>query len=151
MLLTRRGRREPNRQVLDAADQRDAHRVERHRVTDDLDVGQTCEQLPERHRDLPAGEVGTQAEVRSRPTETDVRVRVAQHVETFGVVELARVAVRDAVEQDDLVAFGELVVTDTRRPSVAVRRMNVTGDATRTISSTAVVVTPSRSSCHIRR
>ena len=29
--------------------------------------------------------------------------------------------------------------------------MNVTGDATRTISSTAVGVTPSRSSCQIRR
>jgi hypothetical protein len=29
--LTRRGRREPNLQVLDAAHQRDAHRVERHR------------------------------------------------------------------------------------------------------------------------
>ena len=89
--------------------------------------------------------------MRSGPAEADVRVRVAQHVEAFGVVEHAWVAVGDAVQQHDLVALRELVVADTVVAFVAVRRMNVTGDATRTISSTAVGVTPSRSSCHTRR
>ena len=115
--LTTRGRREADGQVLDAADQRDAHRLERHGVTDDLDVGQAREQLPERDRDLAASEVRAEAEVRSRPTEADVRVGIAQHVEAFGVVEHARVTVGDAVEQHDLVAFRELVVADASWPS----------------------------------
>ena len=79
--------------------------------------GRRVKQLPERDRDLAAGEVRAEAEVRSRPAEADVRVGIAQHVEAFGVVEHARVAVGDAVEQHDLVAFRELVVADTRRPS----------------------------------
>ena len=112
-----RGRREADGQALDAADQRDAHRLERHGLTDDFDVGQAREELPERDRDLAASEVRAEAEVRSRPTEADVRVGIAQHVEAFGIVEHARVTVGDAVEQHDLVAFRELVVADARRPS----------------------------------
>src|SRR5690349_11264954 len=94
--LTTRRRREAHRQTLDATDERDAHRVERHGVTDDFDVGKTREQLPERDRDLAAREVRTETEVRSGTAETDVRVGVAEHVEPFGFVELARVAVRNA-------------------------------------------------------
>jgi hypothetical protein len=77
--------------VLDAADQRDAHRLERYDLTDDLDVGHAREQLPDRDRDLAASEVRAEAEVRSRPTEADMRIGIAQHVEAFGVVERARV------------------------------------------------------------
>jgi hypothetical protein len=63
-----------------------------------------------------------------------VGVRVAAHVEALRVVELAGVAVGGAVEQHDLVALVE-VLPDSVDVCVAVRRMNVTGDATRTISS----------------
>ena len=77
--------------------------------------GRRVKQLPERDRDLAASEVRAEAEVRSRPTEADVRVGIAQHVEAFGIVEHARVTVGDAVEQHDLVAFRELVVADGRR------------------------------------
>src|SRR5215471_17311869 len=45
----RLGRCEADGQVLDTANQRNAHRVEGYRVTDDFDVGETREQLPERH------------------------------------------------------------------------------------------------------
>src|SRR5262245_32226980 len=62
-LLTRSGRREANRQTFDTANERDAHRLERHRVADDFDVGETGEELPERDRDLAARQVRAEAEV----------------------------------------------------------------------------------------
>src|SRR5438477_4791054 len=100
--LTTSGRREADGQVLDAADQRDTHRIERHRITDDLDVGKARQQLPERDRDLAASEVRAEAKVRSRPPEADMGVGIAGYVEAFGIVEHARVTVGDAVEQHDL-------------------------------------------------
>ena len=72
--------------------------------------GRRVEELAEDDRDLAAGEVRAEAEVRTGPAEADVRVGVARHVEALGVVEHAGVAVGDAVEQDDLVALGEVVV-----------------------------------------
>src|SRR6516164_4976510 len=62
-LLTRCAGCEANGQAFDAADERDAHRVEGHRVTDDFDVGEAREELPERDRDLAAREVRAEAEV----------------------------------------------------------------------------------------
>src|SRR5436190_2777110 len=70
--LTRRGG-EPHGQALDAGHQRNAHRVERHGRAGRLDVRQPREQLAERDRDLPAGEVGAEAEVRAGATGPHVR------------------------------------------------------------------------------
>ena len=60
-------------------------------------------------RQLAAGQVGAEAEVRAGAAEADVRVRVAAHVEALGVVEHPRVAVGGAVEEDELVALVEVV------------------------------------------
>ena len=87
-------------------------RLERHRVAGDLDVGQAGEQLAEHHRQLAAGEVGAEAEVRARAAEADVGVRVAAHVEALGVVEHPGVAVGGAVEEDELVALVEVVARE---------------------------------------
>ena len=104
--------READGQVLDAADERDAHRLERHRLGRHLDVGQPGEELAEDDRHLAAGEVRAEAEVRTGAAEADVRVGIAAHVEALGIVEHAGIAVGDAVEQDDLVAFGEVVARE---------------------------------------
>src|SRR5215510_11012558 len=87
-------------------DQPHRHVVERHRDRalrradeprhgpGDLDVWETRQQLLEHHPDLPAREVGTEAEVHPAAAERQVRVRAAMDVEAVGVRERARVAVR---------------------------------------------------------
>ena len=70
--------------------------------------GRRVEQLAEHHRQLAAGQVGAEAEVRTGAAEADVRVGVAAHVEALGVVEHPGVAVGGAVEQDELVALVEV-------------------------------------------
>ena len=72
------------------------------------DVGQPVEQVLEHDPDLHAGEVGAEAEVRAAPAEGDVGVGVAPDVEGVGVVEDALVPVGRGVEEDDLVARGDL-------------------------------------------
>src|SRR4051794_12799096 len=79
--------READGEPLDAADQRDAHRLQEHGVAGRLDVGQPGEDLLEDHGELPPGQVGAEAEVRAGPTEADVGVRVAADVEALGIVE----------------------------------------------------------------
>ncbi len=73
-----------------------------------LDVGEPGEQLAEHHLDLAPGEVGTEAEVRSRGAEADVRVGVPADVEAEGVLEDLLVAVGRVVEEEHLVAGFEL-------------------------------------------
>src|SRR5205807_548972 len=85
------------------------HRLDRDRRSGQLDVRKPREQLTERHRYLPPGEMRAEAEVRPRPSEADVWVRVAQHIEAFGIIEHPWVTVRHAVEQHDLVALVEVV------------------------------------------
>ena len=57
-----------------------------------------------------------QTEVRTGAAEPHVGIRVAQHVEGFRGVEHTRIAVRDAVEQYDLVAFEELLRRQCHAP-----------------------------------
>ena len=92
-----------------------AHRLEVHRLADDLDVGQPGEQLPEDDCELAAGEVRAQAEVGAGPAEADVRVGIAPHVEALRVVEHSRVAVGGAVEEDEPVAFVEVLARQGER------------------------------------
>ena len=60
--------------MLHTGHQRDAGDIKRNRIADDFDVGQPGEQVAEDHRQLAASEVRTQAKVRPRATETEVRV-----------------------------------------------------------------------------
>ena len=87
--------------MLDPVDERG---LQRHRRTGRLDVGQAPEQLPEHHGDLPAGQVGAEAEVRTGTAEAHVVVRLAAHVEAQGIVEHRLVAVGREVEEAQLVA-----------------------------------------------
>ncbi len=116
----------------------------------DLDVGEAAQQLFEHHADLAAGEVGAEAEVRATGAEPEVLVRRAQNVEAEGVVERALVPVGRVVEHHDLLpSFTACPPTTTSR--VAVRRKLMTGVAQRTISSTAVGDTASKSEVHTLR
>ena len=72
------------------------------------DVGHAVEQVLEHDPDLHAGQVGAEAEVGAAAAEGDVGVGVAPDVEGVGVVEDALVAVGRGVEEDDLVAGGDL-------------------------------------------
>src|SRR3954453_20566184 len=78
LLSARAARRELDRQVLDAVDER---RAQLCRLAGDADVGEALEQLAEHHRDLAPREVRPEAEVRSRATEADVRVGRTTDVE----------------------------------------------------------------------
>jgi hypothetical protein len=96
--------------VFDAADQRNTHCLEVDWLADDFDVGQPSKQLPEDDCELAASEVRTQAEVGAGPAEPDVRVGISPDIEAFRVVEHSRVAVGGAVEEDEPVAFVEVMV-----------------------------------------
>ena len=72
------------------------------------DVGHAVEQVLEHDPDLHAGQVGPEAEVRAAAPEGDVRVGVTADVEGVGVVEDVLVAVGRGVEEDDLVALGDV-------------------------------------------
>ena len=73
------------------------------------------EQLSVHDADLASCEVRPEAEVRSRGAEAEVGVRVPKHVEAVGVLEDLLVAVGGAVEEEDLVARGELGGGEHRR------------------------------------
>ena len=55
-------------------------------ISRELQVGQPAQQLGEHHVQLQASQRGTQAEVRTEP-EREVRVRIAAHVESLGILE----------------------------------------------------------------
>ncbi len=56
-------------------------------VARDLDVGQALKKLAEGNRHLPAGQVGAEAEVRSRAAEADVGIGLARDVEPLRIGE----------------------------------------------------------------
>ena len=100
-------------------------------LADRADVGQAAQQLAEHHRDLAAGEVGAQAEVRARAAEADVVVGRAPEVEPCGSSNTASSRLPDQYQsttlspsENSLVAEAHAVlgdraaeVDDRRRPA----------------------------------
>src|SRR5581483_4459953 len=78
-------------QVLDAVDE---VRPQACGIVDGRDARHALNELLEEHPDLEPGEAGPEAEVRAAPTERDVRVRLARHVEPERLVEDVFVTVR---------------------------------------------------------
>src|SRR5258706_12048394 len=97
----RSGWGEGYREVLDPVDEAGAQgrRGARH-----LEVGEAGEEFPEHHRDLPAGEVGAEAEVGPGRAEADVGIRIPAHAERIGGGEDGLVAGGGVVEKKHLVA-----------------------------------------------
>ena len=117
----------------------------------DVDVREAPEQLAEHHADLAAREVGAETEVRARAAEADVLVGLR-----------ARRRTSNGRSKTASSRFAELYHSTTFSPSriscprnsvsrVAVRRKWITGVAQRTISSTAVGATRSKSASHSAR
>ena len=75
---------------------------------DELPVGHPPQQLLEHHPDLEPRQVRAEAEVRAEP-ERDVPVVASRDVEHVGIVERPRIAVRRRVQQEQLVAFADLL------------------------------------------
>ena len=78
-------RRKPDRHVLDPADQRDSQGLQQFRLGRQLQVGQASEQLPEQYRQLPAGQVGAEAEMGPGTAKAEMRVGVAAQVERLWI------------------------------------------------------------------
>ena len=108
-----------------------------------LNVGQALEEAPEHDVDLLAGQVRAEAEVRAGGAEADVGIGRAPHVEGVGVVEHVLVPVGRVVVHDHPVALVHLGSPSTVS-SATVRRIQITGEPQRTISSMAVGATPGR-------
>ena len=98
-----RNRREPTRHVLDAVDERGKQPL---RLARDLEIGQLAKDLSKHDRDLSAGEIRPEAEVRTT-AEADVLVRIATNVEAIGIGEDGFVTVPGIVEEQQLVALAE--------------------------------------------
>ena len=121
------------------------------RLAGDLEVGQTAEQLAEHHGDLAARELRAEAEVRPRAAEADVVVRRARRRRTgTGASKTASSRFAELYHMTTFsparIGWPAIVVS-----AVAVRRKWMTGVAQRTISSTAVGATVSKSSIQRRR
>ena len=131
-----------HRHALDAVDEAG---VQHRRLAGDLDVGQAPEQLAEHHRDLAPGQVRAEAEVRAAGAEADVLVRrrAARRTGTGPrTTASSRLAELYQITTLSPAAIGCPPISVS---AVAVRRKWITGDAHRTISSTAVGATPSKS------
>ena len=116
-----------------------------------LDVGQAVEDLSEDHRDLAPSQVSPKAEVGAGSAEADVHIGTPANVEVERVGEHRRVAIGGEVEHADLVSSSDGLIPDVGVDYMPVRRMYVTGLASRTISSTAVGAIASKSAAQIAR
>jgi hypothetical protein len=128
-------------QVLDAVDEAGAQAVG---LSGGADYGYAVQQLAQHHGDLPAGQVGAEAEVPSCAAEADVRVRRPGDVEAVSVREDRLVSGGRPLEQHGLVALAVLVPVHHHvaghRPAHPDHR-----ETYRTISSTARPIRSSKS------
>jgi len=83
--------------------------------------------------------------------EADVIVRIAADVEAVRLGERDLVAISRIVRTVGTCRLRDCLAADLGVPQVAVRRMKITGEAQRTISSTALGATPSKSALQARR